>query len=386
MKGKTVEQASADFEVLWEGANGAVKDKYARRENQGGALSPSEQKNLGANFKPNAPMATDRTARRQSDQVFSEPEVRKSSGTFKKNGQESTGAQPPDAIPKSNAPNPNPKDPAPTGGRGRTTLDAAAPVVAPSAKPVASNGPGKPLPTGFEAPAITQPLELVADFTKFNEDGSQKIAVPRDPAAQPPREAILPTERIKEISGGNPLSHLAQVEVARRQAAIADTPTGKPVIAGKAPAGINRLTGMEYGIQPGDASKANPALAASSLKRSQIASSQEAINPGSTIASPLAQAGAQRMMETAGSTPLGSMTTNAPRAIPAIQPTPSTVETRAVTAMKRAASGADRVPDPADPSQFFTGRVLPLDQLNANRPAPKAIPIAFPKRPQPTRR
>ena len=56
MRGKTVEQATQEFERLWGSANGAVKDKYARRETQEAALAPSEQKALGSNFRPNAPV------------------------------------------------------------------------------------------------------------------------------------------------------------------------------------------------------------------------------------------------------------------------------------------------------------------------------------------
>jgi len=122
--------------------------------------------------------------------------------------------------------------------------------------------------------------------------------------------------------------------------AMQPTPTGAPVM-GDAPRGVNRLTGLPMGHLPGDSlpqkfagDRQMQGRAADSLVRQQFAE---------------------------------PITAGAPRAVPVLTPTakPPGFEQRAADEMRRQAA-INRNPstvNPDDPKKFFTGRTLPLDQL-----------------------
>jgi hypothetical protein len=138
--------------------------------------------------------------------------------------------------------------------RGRSMMPAAAPAPAkttpaltkPAPNPVAAPAPA---PSGPQNVAITPPSPL------------QRPTIPAAPTAPAPA-----------------LSPMAQAELDKRRAAAAATPTGQPVVSNPGQ-GINRLTGLPFGYQPGDVIQGDSAMqgrAAQSVSRQNIAESQAA--------------------------------------------------------------------------------------------------------------
>jgi hypothetical protein len=117
---------------------------------------------------------------------------------------------------------------------------------------------------------------------------------------------------------------------------------------------VNSLTGLPMGYMPGDAL---PTGADSAMKGRAMDSIARQSFATPTAATPRDIAGAQRAMESAGVTPVGSMTRNAPRAVPVVAPAPPTF------AQRMRVTPGPKIANPDDPRKFFTGRVLPLDQL-----------------------
>jgi len=126
---------------------------------------------------------------------------------------------------------------------------------------------------------------------------------------------------------------------------------------------VNSLTGLPMGYMPGDAL---PTGADSAMKGRAMDSIARQSFATPTAATPRDIAGAQRAMESAGVTPVGSMTRNAPRAVPVVAPAPPTF------AQRMRVTPGPKIANPDDPRKFFTGRVLPLDQLNNPSKAPSS--------------
>ena len=128
------------------------------------------------------------------------------------------------------------------------------------------------------------------------------------------------------------------------------TPTALPTVS--KPGRINPLTGMPFGAMPGETAGMTPDQVANAGAMAAQRAAQ-----GTPAATPRDIAGAQRTMESAGVTPVGSMTRNAPRAVPVVAPAPPTF------AQRMRVTPGPKIANPDDPRKFFTGRVLPLDQL-----------------------
>jgi hypothetical protein len=285
MKGKNVDEATADFERKWAASPDALKQKYADRSSgRTTDLAPSERKGF-------------ETAPVSSGVKITAPKT---------------------------ALTPAPRAPMQTPG-------------------VSATVQGPPSPATQTALARR----------------TQPPATPLTPAYSGPRTGLSP---------------LAQGELAKREAAVTATPTGKPVMSEAAAANesvatggrVNSLTGLPMGYQPGDtlpngADAAMATRAAQSVKRQEVATSKAAMAPKPAAPKPII----------AGITPV-------PRG-PASQPAPTgsaldnpnnafSKEAYARTAAAEA-KGVKRQEELSkavnvdDPKKFFTGRVLPLDQL-----------------------
>lgn len=110
----------------------------------------------------------------------------------------------------------------------------------------------------------------------------QKLGLtPVSAPASTPVEPQSPLQRPEMPAAYAPtpgLSPMAQAELDKRRAAAAATPTGQPVVSNPGK-GINRLTGLPFGYQPGDAVQGDAAMqgrAAQSVSRQNIADSKEA--------------------------------------------------------------------------------------------------------------
>ena len=158
-----------------------------------------------------------------------------------------------------------------------------------------------------------------------------------DPAPAPSPVAATPAPAPAPTAPIQPMGPPASAKTPATPAA----PYGQPVIGGGAPK-INRLTGLPFGYRPGDSTDG-----------------MDAAMKGR------ADASTARM----------NSATPPPRAIPVVTPArPPSVEQRAADEMRRQAAinaNPSKV-NPDDPKKFFTGRVLPLDQLNNPAKAPSS--------------
>ena len=158
-----------------------------------------------------------------------------------------------------------------------------------------------------------------------------------DPAPAPSPVAATPAPAPAPTAPIQPMGPPASAKTPATPAA----PYGQPVIGGSAPK-VNRLTGLPFGYLPGDSTEGMDAA----MKERADASTARM----NSVAPP-------------------------PRAIPVVTPArPPSVEQRAADEMRRQAAinaNPSKV-NPDDPKKFFTGRVLPLDQLNNPAKAPSS--------------
>ena len=289
LKGKTKEEAQSMFEDRWAGASGAIKDKYAKRGSNAGVLAPSEMAEMkpqaGVEYgtisgvsKPGPAPATKATTAITTTTTSTDA------------AQRPMGAQ--ESRMKLYADQ----------RASRMAYHAPAPQTQPQAKrsalPASMTprssfvGPPRPrmIPTGIPGQSRQAYGPLSPEVMEVL---SRKPGMPR-PGSTPLVDAHKP-----DATGLNPL---AQREIAKRKAAVAETPTGRAVmrddvamaegvVAGRS---VNRLTGLPFGFQPGDqlpnsADGKMQRRADASTKRMQIETSKAAmppVRPFSGISSP----------------------------------------------------------------------------------------------------
>ncbi|MDP3851045.1 MAG: hypothetical protein Q8Q59_11115 [Luteolibacter sp.] len=143
-----------------------------------------------------------------------------------------------------------------------------------------------------------------------------------------------------------------------------------PVTGTKPSPRINSLTGLPMGYRPGDVVAAPQQVASDRSVRTMRQSQElELQQPGSTVATPAMQAGAQRMMQQDGVVPRPTIGKPAPPIQrPAIETNAFSNAAYAKTQAAQAqgverAKVLSRATNQDDPRKFFTGRTLPLDQL-----------------------
>lgn len=227
MRGMTQNEAESAFEKKWAGASDAVKNKYAAKAGMDGVLAPSEKA--------------------QYEKAQYQPKIAGTTPT----------PAPAQATPAAKAP-------APVAGQ----------APAPSS-PIASKVVAPPAPAAAAGTASAAPPAMPYTLPDARRDDEARIKsmTSGTEVAATPATAAMPE---KPVTPG--LSPLAQREIAKRQAAVDATPTGR-IINPAPPAGINRLTGLPMGYQPGDKQEVggpviDQKLAAESVKRQEIASSK----------------------------------------------------------------------------------------------------------------
>jgi hypothetical protein len=226
--------------------------------------------------------------------------------------------------------------------------------------------PAPPRAAAVAPPAVTQrPMQLPGGSNITQGPPSPETSAALARRAQAPAAAVAPSYN----GARTDISPLAQREVAKRQAAVAATPTGAPVMSEKGAAlssvatggTVNRLTGLSVGFQPGDklpngADTAMATRAAESLKRQEVATSKAAIAPPAPRPVP-------SVAPARPPTYLSQSQINRPQTVT------TGVEARAAAEMRRQA-GINANPstvNPDDPKKFFTGKRKPLTQLVASR-------------------
>ncbi|MCB1134014.1 MAG: hypothetical protein KDN05_23040, partial [Verrucomicrobiae bacterium] len=207
MKGMTVGQAQSLFESKWSGASGAVKDKYARRAGDPKqVLSPWEREQQGIDRKE--PASAMYARQKQSRKAF----------YSRVNGSR----------------------PAPPASR--------------ETVPAQSYENRNAIPDVIQRPSQSVPAML------SRPTDSEVVSASR-PAWRGPSGNVGASTPAKSVTpGGQPLSPLAQGEIAKRKAAVGGTPTGRMAISDKDAATasrgtgtrVNPITGLPFGHMPGD--------------------------------------------------------------------------------------------------------------------------------------
>ena len=379
MKGLTYDQAKQKFESMWGGASPAIKDKYAKRA--AGDLAPSERPPVAPPLPADAMKASQKANRM---------------GFYKR-----IGMAP--ATPATPAP--------PSGDLSKQAMG----TPAQQAQVAAMMGENSDLATAFNAPTAANggagtAVDVMSAMAAGNREEARRQAVSegvvtpqqaqaaagQDAAAQSARKArdeaaMLESKRrqdqiLRDQAGITPPASAAapipsvtppvatapQPSPVRKPAIPSSTPAMQPAPTGAtilpkpgkgldsavadtngAMRRVNSLTGLPMGYNPGDAL---PSGADNAMKgRAMDSIARQAFAVPSAI--PRDIAGAQRTMESSGVTPVGSMTRSAPRAVPVVAPAPPTF------AQRMRVTPGPKIANPVDPKKFFTGRVLPLDQL-----------------------
>ncbi len=397
MKGLTYDQAKQKFESMWAGASGAIKDKYARRS--AGDLAPSERPAVMPPLPADAMKASQKTNRM---------------GFYKRIGMApATVATPAYDKDRNGVPDMIQRPAEATSGSDLSKQAMGTPEQ--QAQVAAMMGENSDLATAFNAPTaanggVGTAVDVMSAMAAGNREEARRQAVsegvvtPQQAQAAASQDAAAKDARKARDEAAMLESKRRQDQILRDQAGIAppapasaapipsvaapvappqSSPVRKPAIPSSTPAmqptptgatvlpkpgkgldsavadtngamrRVNSLTGLPMGYNPGDAlpSGADNAMkgrAMDSIARQSFAT---------PTATPRDIAGAQRTMESAGVTPVGSMTRNAPRAVPVATPAPPTF------AQRMRVTPGPKIANPDDPRKFFTGRVLPLDQL-----------------------
>ena len=356
-KGMTYDQAKQRFEGMWAGASPEVRAKYDARVKASDAMPPAAP----APAKPPGQMYADQKKNRM--------------GYYSRiNGV--TAAPPPASAKKT-------VNPAATSGAGRGK-----PIGTPEERAKVSQmvAEGGDYATAFVGVPGTVPTEAFQDmgmraaaaYDRMQQDNAtphlagvrdekaaaDKAAADRQAAAKVAEVKAMQEKQVKDERArlgladpapapspvaatpapapapSAPIQPMGPPATAKTPATPA-APYGQPVIGGGAPK-INRLTGLPMGYRPGDSTDG-----------------MDAEMKGR------ADASTARM----------NSATPPPRAIPVVTPArPPSVEQRAADEMRRQAAinaNPSKV-NPDDPKKFFTGRVLPLDQLNNPAKAPSS--------------
>lgn len=256
LKGKTQQQAEEEFERLWSGADGAVKDKYANRAMD--ALAPSERARLDAGEK-----------KRQGMPLPNRPGQSVPSAEGRLSGLPMTTA-----LPERSG-----RD---AGGRAGAALGSA---------PAA--GPKMPLPSTMATSVGPSGMGPKAE----SDSDYSAIADQRRATGYPAETRSIP---------------FTGVDVTRSQdSGHGSNPTPTGATPGASPR-INRLTGLPIGYRPGDAlpAGASPAMqsaADQSVRRQQSAAAAALPIPRATPAPATDQYEAARSRYQAGNAPASEM-------------------------------------------------------------------------------
>lgn len=385
MKGKNVDEATAEFERLWASSPDSLKQKYANRTS--GAmtdLAPSERATVATPARSNKPAP--KTAAPVLDAVQAGVVAPKTAITP---GSDEARAA---ALTETSR-----NERFATADIGAGGLAAASalerqfpslagvetpPAVATPTKPVrkpmmlggsvgASYGQTITTPATSSSPTVQKELEKKQESERMAREQGYKAKKAADDAAfdasEYKRLGVTPASTV----GGESAPNVDAGSALARQfpsLASAGSPAGPAAPTQITPAtparGINRATGLPFGYRPGDAvAPAQQTAAAESVTRQATASL-----PRATPVKP---------------TFLSQSAINRPRT------TTEGVEGRAAAEMRRQA-GINANPATKnldDPRKFFTGRTLPLDQLVKKQKTqtvmaqpPRALPIGTMRR------
>lgn len=315
MKGKTIDQAKTMFEDRWASVDGRVKDKYAARARD--VLSPSEKAMMYPLTRPAArPTASaprtaaapafDRDGNGVPDMIQRPASSKPSSATMVPGSDAARAA----ALAEN------------SGNEGFATADwrgdqAMRSAVAMSAQSYDAQGNPRPSLDSPRSPEIDQlmkpkvpPVNLTERDVKGANDVLATIGSPKRLQAG-----------VQQLSAASPAPAPPSVPVAAPSSRTFATPATEMAggrINPSAPRGINPLTNLPFGYQPGDFQlPGGPAID----KAAAEASIERQRQAPKTAATPAMQSGAQRMMESAGATPM--MPRRAPVARTVAAPVPS---------------------------------------------------------------
>lgn len=391
MKGLTYDQAKQKFESMWGGASPAIKDKYAKRA--AGDLAPSERPPVAPPLPADAMKASQKANRmgfyKRIGMAPATPATpAPPSGDLSKQAMGTPAQQAQVAAMMNEGAGYGTADTGDQSMKAAIAMDkyTGKPVSAPIEKtPVesaidstlAANNRFWDNVTGTVNSAITAPFkapsEKIVDDTKAADYAKRQA---EKEAADKAAQAKLTAENVAK-GLGRPLPTPAPSTPATNPvtpppaAASAPTPSAIPSITkpgriGQTPAG-QELVGMKSGVpQYAPIGEVYGQDAATKAPMLPPTDDQVRARYQSRMSGPSMQVGAQRTMESSGVTPVGSMTRNAPRAVPVVAPAPPTF------AQRMRVTPGPKIANPDDPRKFFTGRVLPLDQLNNPSKAPSS--------------
>jgi len=366
MKGLTYDQAKQKFETMWATSPDSIKEKYASRAGDQTALAPSE-----------------RTA-----QGIGTPVPKQAAGTLAADQQKSRMAY----YTRINGVQPAPKDsgkpgssaivqgpPAPRKGDERETMAQRA------ATPAEETGEYAPGSDQARAAALSATSANERLATADNGDGAMRAAVANQRfsdygiaavneatkkeaarrAQQDQVEQAVPKSKLgMDVAQNTPTSGASPAEMKQDdEARVAAMTTPKPTIAPAPTPTVVQSVGTSQAATP-TAPAAKPSTIGKPAPINSLTGLPMGYRPGDAVA-PAQQAAADASVAAQKSAP--PITAGAPRAIPVVTPTPppSTVAMRAADEMRRQAAinANPATTNPDDPKKFFTGRVLPLDQL-----------------------
>ena len=222
LKGKTKEEAQSMFEDRWAGASGAIKDKYAKRGSNAGVLAPSEMEEVGTGHegpKPGVEYGTIAGVTKPGNAPATKATTAiTTTASTTGAAQRPMGAQ--ESRMKLYADQ----------RASRMAYYAPAPKTQPQAKrsalPASMTpgssfvGPPRPrmIPTGI-------PGQSRQAYGPLSPEVMEVLS--RKPGMSRPGDTPLVDAHKPDASGLNPL---AQREIAKRKAAVAETPTGRAVM------------------------------------------------------------------------------------------------------------------------------------------------------------
>ena len=358
MKGKNVDEATAEFERMWASSPDSVKQKYASRSSGATTdLAPSERKVQGVTPAPLQGTAQSRRMAFYGHEMGPDGVARKI-GAVSPTPKTPTAPAPGSDEARAVALTENSRNErfatasvgnymdmraAVSAGRGDLETAAADEAIAQRDKGV--EAARQSAYAQSEQARVAEKNRIAAEKAGVSIPGTNAPVAtpPQAPARAPQAPAPITVATRPPMSPARPMALLPDPTV--QGITRPEAPTGKAVMTrperdtarSQIKGRVNRLTGLPGGYLPGDA-----------LPQGADATMQQRANDSTT----------RQSINTSAAMP--------PRAVPVTRPTPMPgVEQRAANEMRRQA-GINANPSTVnqdDPRKFFTGKVKPLDQL-----------------------
>lgn len=424
MRGKNADEATAQFERMWATAPDSVKEKYASRS-QVTDMAPSERRIAAERAANRPPLDPAKVAKygRKLAQTYADTEAAKTPKTA------TTPARPPATPPGSSFAELT-KAPATPAGGAQSVGDGSSPEngYTPTRRPqagdeaqitaiksqIAANDTSTPLSRGVDSvangiysgvmkagnaiasPFVPDAQTAAVDQSLQNDTQNRDNRLAEQAAARNsqvseikgspiPLATTPPSPTLTATTPAQPTTPQAQAPAPPQSASVGTPPMlRRPEESASKPVRINSLTKLPFGYRTGDAvAPAQQAEADASVMRQKQASSNGAL------------VSQQRQSMTA-TTPAQLPVPRGPASQPALVGSslndPNNAFSKEAYARTDAAMAKgvkrqeelSRAVNVDSPKKFYTGRVLPLDQL-VNRPKP-VMTATTPARPQFARR